>query len=659
MNTASMENINIGGWFFDLSNPWLILVAGLLLLSLLFTLAACWRRLYPRWPARALLVALLNMLAFIAVLGLLTGPQSGQLLQQNVTLLTEGADTHSTGLFDGPLVYVSEGVTATAEARRNLKNAHWLLDVAQLKLRQPALAGMDVKGYGLTELQWQDFPASINVSFDPPAISGFTQMHWPKRLLSGKALLVSGRYTHRPGDQEAGDQDADGATTDQTTTDQIIINLALLDPVGNIVNETRIRNGAYFSLAARPKARGNLEYTLKASSGDKLLSEELVSTYVGSAKHINIMVQQSAPSFETRQLKNFAAGNGASVLINTQISRGKSISQSSNLPDGADINFSPLSLAAQDVLIMDGRALVQLATLELQWLDDAVKHGLGLLVLADTSLLEERGQLYAGLLAGFELSANPETKIERVPRLISQAATGWQQPLPVASMQLQATGADVLIDAGQGNALVVSQAYGLGQVAISLISQSHRWLTGGQRAQWSEYWAALIGATGKVREHSYLLAQPDTAFFEVGQRIPVCAMAASDDLLVTITPVSATAGQAFEIPLTADVLGSPRRCGWYWAQHSGWHQLLLHAPEQPAPLDQQGVYIQKPDQWLAHKRQQRVNASGQRSANSARDTTAAQAGTWVAVPINTTWLWLLLVISASLLWLERKLDFEW
>jgi len=639
-------SINIAGWLFDFGSPALMVISALLLASLLLTWRACWRRLYPGRSARALLVVVLNLLAFACVFILLTEPQRQQLLQQEVILLTEGADTNTEGLFNGPSVYVSDGIAATTGARRNLKNAHWLTDVAQLPLRQPALSQLHVSGYGLSRSQWQALPADFNISFKPPVISGFTEAHWPRTLVSGETLRIAGHYSH------AGTESQPGVN---------IIELALLDPVGNSVSETRIRNGAHFSLATQPKGTGNLEYTLQARSGDTLLSEQVLSTWVGNADKINIMVQQSAPSFETRQLKNYAAANGAQVLINTQISRDRSISQLANFPEGSEgseITFSPSSLAAQDVLIMDGRTLLGLATQQRQWLNDAVINGLGLLVLADASLPEAFSQKDNRLLHGFELSLNPNAKTEAVPRLLSSPANPWQQALPVAAMRLQATEADVLIDDHQGNALVINKPLGQGHIAISLISQSHRWLTSGQGHDWSDYWAALIDAVGRPRDSNYLLPQSNSAFFEADERIPVCAMSTADKLAVTIIPVQSAGGAAYEVALAADSLGSPRQCGWYWAQAGGWHQLQLHSQTNGTILDQQGVYIQESGQWLAQKRQQRVNASLERVAGNHADKAGGQTGKWVSEPVNSGWLWLLLVLSASTLWLERKLDFS-
>lgn len=627
-------NIDIGDWSVDFGNPLILLASALLLVSLLLTLRACWYRLYPGNPTRAVMVALINLVAFTAILVLLIEPHRLHQAEQDVVLITEGTDITASP-FDGTRVYVSPGIVASPESLQHLKNANWLLDIEQLKLREPALTNIDVRGFGLNRSQWQSFPANIHVSFQAPPVVGFTDMHWPRTLVAGETLRFGGRYSSQAG--------------------EAVLKLRLLDPVGSIAAEVRVKNNDHFSLSARPRGRGNLAYTLQVWSSNTLLSEQPVTVSVGTSNPISIMVEQSAPSFETRQLKNYAAGNGARVLINTQISRGKSISQSVNLPDAAETTFSPQTLAASDVLIMDGRALVQLADQQRQWLTDAVAEGLGLLVLADASLLEKFATLDNNLLAGFKLTSNPNMQTELVPQLLSNPASDWQQPLPVMAMQLQAIEADVLIDDGQQHALVLNKSRGLGHIAISLIKQSHRWLTAGNQGHWSDYWAALIAATSRPRSDSYLLPQTDRAFFAVGERVSICALSATENLMVTIIPADADHRQPYyDIPLTADTLGSPRLCGWFWPQHNGWHQVQLRAESSGPILDQQGFFIFDQHQWLGQKRHDRVAATRVRVASNSSYEAGESAVKWVSESLDVFWLYLLLVISASLLWIERK-----
>ncbi len=629
--------IGFSGWQIDFTNPVYIALSVLLLASLLLSLGQVARRLFQRAPLRALAVMLLNLVAYCVVLLLLLEPRYLRTVDKSIVLITEGADISDTHRAAGENYFVAPGAVTSALSSQNPVDANWLLDVGQLELREPALSTIEVAGYGLEQDQWPDIPGNVRIEFKPPGISGFTGMRWQRVLAEGETLQVSGYY--------------------RSSATGNIIDLQLLDPAANIVDETRLKGGQPFKLATSVKASGHLEYRLQARVADTLQSEQLVPVEVGTLTRLNIMIEQSAPSFETRALKNYAAASGHALRINTVISKDKTISQSTNLPTETDTAFSPPTLAVQDVLIMDGRALVNLPASRRQWLTEAVDNGLGLLVLADSALLEHIGELNTNLLSGFQLSPSNEMENTAIPRLLTGAAGHWQEPLTVATMQLDSADADVLVDDGHDRNLVVRRTRGLGYIAISLISHSHDWLTAGHRADWSEYWAALLSALARQREESFLLPQSETDFFRVNRRTAVCAFSSEVNTNVVITaPASRQGSNPIELQLVKDALDSPRQCGFFWPDSGGWHRLQLFSADHETILDEQAIYIFREDQWLAQQRDQRVKATRAR-ALSDRHPLAGPTENRVSEPLGLFWLWLTLILSATLLWLERRLDF--
>ncbi len=629
--------ISPGNWLIDFTHPVLDFAAVILLVSLLLTLRAVAQRLFHRRPLRALLIMLLNVVAFSTVLILLLEPQHRYPGEESVVLITEGAATDLDTSAITSKLYLAPGAATSAELRQNFRNDTWLLDIAQLNLREPALASIKVLGYGLTRNQWENFANDIPIDFKPPPVDGFTDMQWQRSLVAGELLRISGRY--------------------QRTNPEAIIQIRLLDPAENIVGETRISSGQGFSLATRLKARGQLEYRLQGWTADQMQSEQLVPLEVVAGPLLNIMIEQSAPSFETRQLQNHLAAYGHRILINTDISKGKSIIQTTHLPDGAKTTLSPQTLAQQDVLIMDGRALTRLSGTQQQWLMDAIENGLGLLLLADSALLDNFSKLNTNLLRGFDLSQNPDAETRVIPRLMTGLEPDWQASLTAQPIKLSATNAVVLIDDSHDRTLVVNRATGLGNITLSLLSHSNIWLTSGNRTDWSEFWAALIATVARQPGGSLLLPPASTDFYRVNQRIPVCALSAEKDLSVSVDPLDPEGLQTvFELVLAADSLRSNRQCAYFWPQSSGWHQIQLRSRSSATVVDQTAVYIYQSDQWMAQQRDERVKASRQRSENSQspRPTTHQK---WKSEPINVFWLWLILILTATVLWLERKLDF--
>ncbi len=83
---------SIGNWIFDFSNPVLIPLSLLLLISLVLTSHAVLKRLFNRHPLRAFAVIVLNIVAFIAVLILLLEPRHSSPGEQSLVLVTEGTN---------------------------------------------------------------------------------------------------------------------------------------------------------------------------------------------------------------------------------------------------------------------------------------------------------------------------------------------------------------------------------------------------------------------------------------------------------------------------------------------------------------------------------------------------------------------------------------
>jgi len=111
-----------------------------------------------------------------------------------------------------------------------------------------------------------------------------------------------------------------------------------------------------------------------------------------------------------------------------------------------------------------------------------------------------------------------------------------------------------------------------------------------------------------------------------------------------------------ELPLAADSLGSPRKCAYFWPLVNGWHQLELNSSGAESRPDQKAVYVFRDDQWPAQQREMRVTAT--RAIASGNNAPRPESELkQVIEPLGVFWPLLLLVLSATFLWLERKLDF--
>ena len=596
-------------------------IAAALLLSVVFlgSVFAAWKRLGGNSPARWAGVAVLNATACLAILALLAPPVLLRPASDSLILVTEGAQAAPTA---GANAYVAPGAGDYG------RGPGYLLDAGQLPLREPALGTLTIVGHGLEAMQWQHFPDDLTVRFDPPPLSGFVAA-WRRSLLQGEPLMVTGRYL-------------EGLSANATT-------IELLDPAGVTVAAHDLLSGVAFELITRPKAPGLLEYRLRALGNEGELYTEPVPVYVRPGQRPVLYVLQSAPSFETRQLRNWAGDSGATVVIDTVITRGRELRQLVNANQLADDRLSPALLGITGLAVVDGRAWAGLDTERQAWFETAVREGMGLLILADGDLA---GYLADNdtLLQGFALAERDRDQDGYVPVWEGSAS---EQRLPLLGLELEHRGGAALTRAESGEVVEAYRNFGLGRVAISVLRERHRWLTSGAEATYTAYWARLMGRLGRPGPLPYLLSPADDAWPRRHRRTRLCAMAGDTDVSFEVAPLQGK--PMLELKSAAPSVGGPRRCAEFWPWQAGWHRVRLYASAAGERLSEAYYYVFGEHQWQTHWRYSRQQATLHRTSTIAADQ-AAMTRT-VRVDIDPLWPWLVFMVSAGLLWLERRLNY--
>jgi hypothetical protein len=596
-------------------------IAAALLLAATFlgSVIAAWRRLGADSRARWAGVAVLNATSCLAIFALLSPPVLLQPASDAVTLVTEGATSP-------PEAIASAYVAPDAGDFGN--GPGYLLDAGQLPLREPALGALTVAGHGLEASQWQALPENLAIRFEPPPLSGLIAAAWPRMLLQGEPLLVTGRYLEDP---------LAKATS-----------IELLDPAGVAVAAHDLLAGDAFELITYPKAPGLLDYRLRVLGVDGELRAEPVPVFVRPGDRPVLYVLQSAPSFETRQLRNWAGDNGATVVSDTVITRGRELRQLVNADQLADDRLSPALLEITGLAMVDGRAWAGLGADRRTWFEAAVRQGMGLLILADGDLADYLDD-NDGLLQGFGLAEQERDPDGYVPIWEGPAS---EQRLPVLGFELvhQDGAAFTRIESGE-----VVEAYrnvGLGRIAISVLRERHRWLTAGNEATYTAYWTRLMGRLGRPGPLPYLMPPAEDDWSRPHRRTRLCAMAG--DIDVSFEIASLQGGAAIEIKGAAPGVGGPRRCAEFWPQQTGWHRARLYAGDSSEWSSEAWYYVFAEDQWQAHWRYSRQQATLKRASAIPAD--EAPMTRTARVAIDPLWPWLIFMVSAGLLWLERRLD---
>ncbi|MFQ3235768.1 MAG: hypothetical protein ACI9C4_001330, partial [Paraglaciecola sp.] len=378
-----------------------------------------------------------------------------------------------------------------------------------------------------------------------------------------------------------------------------------------------------------------------------------------------IAIWQSAPSFETRQLKDWAASFGNRLTVVSQISRDKLVSEQLNtapntiLPQQNDalasgLFFTTKHLEKYDLLFIDGRALVALNNNERARLKQAVTQGLGLMVLADGDLLKADNSILTSLTAAITVLPTDET---RVP-----AALYWQQTKHPESISWLpgdlATTGKILIENEMRRAIVVSAQEGLGQIAVSLINTSYTWYTRGHSDLYSQYWQYLIKHIARNRTTDYWLAEPDSQVTVSDHTHKICSRSASPaDLPSGNSPLQATQnhfeidGQPLPLMLQTSLINDTHQCAYYWATQPGWQRFVLTSSRDitAIKLDEQTRYVYPTWTWQAwqQSRTQQVTAQIAKRALKAQPRLSYS-------PVPKWYFYLSLVFVLTLLWIARK-----
>lgn len=618
----------VGTWHIGMDNPLVHASVLLLLASFAFTLRMVRGRGIS--SRRFWIVASLNAIAYGTLVLLLLDPKSPIEHTRAATLLTEAPTAPATG-FNAP-IYLAPGI-----AEVDGLEATPLYALGQLPLKEPGLGKLKISGHGLSEAGWLEIPANVPVEWTAPAFTGIYDARWPRTVMVGESWHITGKY------KAAADTNPDAIFTAE-----------LIDPAGNIVASKRLKSDQAFTLTARTKTAGPLLYRLKVTDrkGDTL-STETVPVFATRPKPTKLMVVQSAPSFEARHMLEWAARFGADLTVQTQISKDRYLTQSSK-PDAPNqlSPFAPELLAAQDMLVIDGRSLTSLDAVSRVSLEEAVHAGLGVLVVADSNLIKSIDDMQGMLLAGFELKEVSAQNQSAAPRWPTAAT---EMPLPVLPFQIIPKDGTPLVISETGRVLNLMKTKGLGRVALSLVRQRHAWATSGDTALYAAYWSYIMAELARPTPHDRIVPPAENKIARVADKTTVCALGTTPNLMLEIKGTGAAHTFSPTTQLVPEQAGSPRSCAAFYPQTSGWYHARLLSESESTPLDKVYIYAHARKDWAAVDAQERQAATAIRMAHTFNQE-ATPTSTQMGKAIPPFWLWLTFVITAALLWIERKLD---
>lgn len=644
----------------------------LLLASLWFSIKSGLKRSKGNQVWRIRLLLCFNVLAFIGLLGIILQPQFRSTDEEKVRLITSAAKnpgiTNVNGLENSNVEnsdHVAKRISPSVKHpsyRLNRKRSNTaqskdrktsiIYNAQQILFKHPQVQEIEVIGDGLFGTEWGDFGNVLIDYTRPDLISGLIDVGWNRQINLGEYVQFRGRY------QSASDG---------------IFTVRLIDPAGDRITETKVFSNEYFKLSARPKIDGLHAYTVEVlDDSQHHVSREIFRLNVRNTVRAKILVLQSAPSFEIKQFQNWAAEYGAQLMVKTRISRDKYLTRNTNFSRNDTARFKGVKLTPElfndfDLLMVDGRGLLDLSVAELDWLQSAIENGLGLLVLVDQSLISRQEKQLPELLSG-TLFQRQQESFEIVPYWqdnngVLVAPTEQLLPSVAAIIQVKTkniVNPERLVESGKGNLLVHQNNLGVGKVAVSLLRETHRWVTSGNKIAHSQFWQHLLSRIGRKREVAtvYISANDflNNGVLNFSDRLTRLCVSANESAKKVFLKHSSDLKFKQTVLLQPTIKNKDRACGYFWPRKTGWYHATIESERMNEEMNiiEPWLYFESQDDWVAIQQLNKIRATLNKQQAFNPDT--ASGIEFYYRPVNLWIFWWIFFVSASFIWLEKKFD---
>lgn len=631
-------------WFLSGFN---IVIVAIVFISLLFTCTLALKRLKLHSILRRISVVVLNIVAYFSLLALVLDVSYQTNERLHVLLLTQNADMQAIKALqseDEALHWVllnnqkDERIEVPLAAQGD---STYIEDIVQLPLYYNNISHLTILGDGFSSNEWAllnaqyaDIEESSRPVIQTAAYSpklGLVDMQWPAQLVVAESGQISGRIQA------------------PIASPSTLYKLSLKDAFDQEIESVLLSGDEAFSFVISADVRGQWEYTLTLTERSKpsVKIEEQVAIQIVNATPLKMMIKQSAPSFESKHLQILVGETGGKVLTLTKISKNKDIRQEINLSaaDKILVNdaFSEQALGFIDVLIIDQLALSELSTAQNIALESAIKKGLGVLVQAQTQQIQKWQSDKTSWLRDILLTTNSnETQPAEYLRWSKQQL---DVPLSSINADILAPNAKKVVSAQNDRALVVTQGYGQGKVAVSLVNTSYTLKTQGKADLHSHYWQWLFSQISRTKSDLQWKENIITSPILARETQRACVLNAAQNTQFNFTQALASGA----IAANEQLLDANSLCVRYSPQAAGWYNLTATNGETDSASIAYFAYEQT--QWRTWQQSIRYRITQENKQRYSLKTTVPATRTLF---IQALWFWTILLAALSMLWVERK-----
>lgn len=568
-------------------------------------------------PRRTALLVLQALSALLLYFTLLPPPRSvdaGQL-----TVLTGNAASAGTVPVGATVIALPEAAPGAEAVRAP--------DLATALRQHPGSTSLLLVGDGLSARD-RDTALPARVSLQSPAAPlGWLELQPPSATAPGALFEVAAR--------------AGGVTGARAE---------LLDPAGVVVDRAALDAQGGVRLHGTARAAGRSEFTLRLLDAQQHGVDSIpVPQQTVDAPAPRVLILASAPGPELKYLRRWATDTG--LAVQAQASAGGGV-----VLGDAPVALSAARLAATDVLVLDERSLAALGADQRALVRQALRDGLGVVVRSSGALgdgvrqaLREWGLPVTGgtRASPLALPADPDAALLQARRgpvrpaanptaYIEEADTASHSAAPPAleRFDVNAAGAEALLQDAQGNAVGGWRSVGRGRVAVLPVTDSYRLVLAGRDDRYAELWSGVLATVARALPGAPTVRLA-TATPWAGERLTLCDVPSG-------TQVRSPEGH--RVTVQVDPASGSQHCAGYWPQQPGWHQL------QHGDTVQAFYVFDRESAQPLHRQQVRL-ATEQRLAATTTTATGSRGG----MP-GPRWPWLLgfIAVAGLLWWLERR-----
>lgn len=404
--------------------------------------------------------------------------------------------------------------------------------------------------------------------------------------------------------------------------------LQLISPAG-IEDSITLKNSGTteFALRTLPKQAGRFLYKLNLTADGKILESNTLPVEVIEEQKLNILFLQQFPTFETRYLKNYLEDHGHSITLRYQVSKNIYHYEYGNRDKQLLPKLTTTVLDASDVLFITPEAINDLSQSEIQSLESAVRHGLGMILLISKPVKNIQRFL------PYELTAVTTDTIalssDQWKNKITFSAAPWRmRSSPAVSAVLEDT---------DHRALSGYFYQGAGVTAFQLLSETYRLMLDGKKTAYASVWSPLIEHASRKQPQPFRLRITSPFPYAPDEPVHFEVIAAAD--------APALYYDSIRIPLKENVTIHQLWHGTVWADQAGWHQ--FSAPDS----SRFNFYVTDKSEWNALRVSNQV---GRNRLCTAKDS-GAVSNIAEYEPLSPLLFFLLFIAASGTLWLVAKL----